>query len=43
MHTPLLHCALGPHGDGLHGSLKSGGSKTKISHLHNEIIEEKLF
>jgi len=25
VHTPLLHCALYPQGDGLHGSLAGGG------------------
>lgn len=29
MHTPLLHCAFGPHGDGLHGSV--GASETETS------------
>lgn len=34
VHTPSRHCALAPHGDGLHGSVGVGiGSFTKINFL----------
>ena len=30
VHTPLLHCVFGPHGDGLQGSAAGGGEAIGI-------------
>lgn len=45
MQTPLLHCAFGPHGDGLHGSdgtsvTETGGSMNSFE--RDIMVEEFL-